>query len=201
MFSHILECPKCAHRFRHESTQGFPALIICPECKEASPGQDFSAVVICAECRTKIKVPLDMLDETDLACPQCGSALMLNDDPMRTAATGEHTFDGASDRNAFRRILKDGEVFDKYRIIRLLGHGGMAEVYLAEHLLLKQKCALKLMRSSASGNDEIFVKRFVREAKLSHSLEHPNIVRVYDAGSDYKSGNLFIAMEIGRAHV
>ena len=128
MFSHILECPKCTHRFRHESAGDFRALITCPECKTASPGQDFSAVVICAECRTKIKVPLDMLDETDLVCPECGHELKLDDDPMRTAAAGEHTFDGTSDRKAFRRMLQDGDVFNKYRIIRLLGHGGMAEV-------------------------------------------------------------------------
>ena len=94
-------------------------------------------------------------------------------------------------------ILKEGDLFDKYRIVRRSGHGGMAEVYQAEHLLLNRIFALKLMRypDSARTNRDVYQQRFLREARLTFSLDHPSVVRVFDAGCDRKSGLLFIVME------
>ena len=92
-------------------------------------------------------------------------------------------------------MLHPGDVFEKYRIIKLIGSGGMAEIYLAEHILLKTYYAIKVMKNNSSGNKELLCKRFLREAKCVLQLKHPNIVRVYDAGCDSVSGHLFIAME------
>ena len=57
-------------------------------------------------------------------------------------------------------LLKPDDFFDKYRIVSFIGRGGMSEVYLAEHLLLKQFCALKIMTDPTGGRDpEIFSAR------------------------------------------
>ena len=51
------------------------------------------------------------------------------------------------------------------------------------------------MQNNFASDDPVYARRFLREARLSHKIEHPNIVRVFDVGSDFKSGHLFIAME------
>ncbi|HEX9236802.1 MAG TPA: serine/threonine-protein kinase, partial [Actinomycetota bacterium] len=78
-----------------------------------------------------------------------------------------------------------------YRIERLLGRGGMGLVYLATHIRLGRKVALKLLASELA-DDPKFRERFVRESKLAASLDHPNIIPIYDA--DEVDGVLFIAM-------
>ena len=136
-------------------------------------------------------MPLSILNNRNNVCPHCRTRLVPEEQLL-----GDDTVSGKTHPvSAKKRMLNDGELFDKYRIIRLLGRGGMAEVYLAEHLLLKQQCALKLMQRSMETEDQIFAKRFIREAKLTHQFTHPNIVKVFDAGSDFKTGYLFLAME------
>jgi serine/threonine protein kinase len=78
-----------------------------------------------------------------------------------------------------------------YRIEALLGRGGMSVVYLAEHMRLGRKVALKLLASVLS-EDEGFRDRFVRESRRAAELDHPNIVPIYDAGE--ADGQLYIAM-------
>jgi serine/threonine protein kinase len=88
--------------------------------------------------------------------------------------------------------LSSGTTFAGYRIIRLLGSGGMGEVYLAEHPRLPRRDALKILPSAVSA-DDAFRRRFEREADLAASLWHPNIVEVHDRG-DFE-GQLWIAMD------
>lgn len=77
-----------------------------------------------------------------------------------------------------------GDVIDgKYRIVRLIGRGGMGAVYLAEHLALGRPVALKLMGEALRANEQ-YVRRFEREAKATFGLEHRNVVRVYDYGRE-----------------
>jgi len=78
-----------------------------------------------------------------------------------------------------------------YRIESLLGLGGMSVVYLAEDLRLKRRVALKLLAASLA-EDESFRDRFLRESELAASIDHPNIVPIYEAGST--EDRLFIAM-------
>jgi Protein kinase domain/WD40-like Beta Propeller Repeat len=78
-----------------------------------------------------------------------------------------------------------------YRIEAVLGRGGMSSVYRAEHRHLRRKVALKILAPALSEN-EGFRQRFLRESQLAASLDHPNIVPIYDAGES--DGLLFIAM-------
>ena len=78
-----------------------------------------------------------------------------------------------------------------YRIESLLGWGGMSVVYLAEDLRLKRRVALKLLAAGLA-EDESFRDRFLRESELAASIDHPNIVPIYEAGTT--EDILFIAM-------
>ena len=69
-----------------------------------------------------------------------------------------------------------------YRILRELGHGGMATVYLAEQESIEREVALKVMSPALGAADPSFSARFVREAKIVAKLAHPHITAVYDVG-------------------
>jgi eukaryotic-like serine/threonine-protein kinase len=84
-------------------------------------------------------------------------------------------------------------LFDgRYRVMRKLGSGGMADVYLAEDEELGRRVAIKIL-NDRHANDEQFVERFRREAKNAAGLSHPNIVSIYDRGE--AEGTYYIAME------
>ncbi len=85
-------------------------------------------------------------------------------------------------------------VFDgRYRILRRLGTGGMANVYLAEDTELGRRVAIKILNDRYA-HDDLFVERFRREAKSAAGLSHPNIVSIYDRGE--AEGTYYIAMEV-----
>src|SRR3954447_2454796 len=85
------------------------------------------------------------------------------------------------------------QVFDgRYRVVRKLGTGGMANVYLAEDQELGRSVAIKML-DERHAQDEQFVERFRREASNAAGLSHPNIVSVYDRG--HAEGTYYIAME------
>lgn len=89
-------------------------------------------------------------------------------------------------------IMKGQKINDRYQIIKSIGEGGMANVYLAYDTILDRDVAVKVLRGDLS-NDDKFVRRFQREALNASSLSHPNIVEVYDVGDD--NGQYFIVME------
>jgi serine/threonine-protein kinase len=88
--------------------------------------------------------------------------------------------------------LADGQAFAGYTILRVLGTGGMGEVYLAEHPRLPRRDALKVLGTQVS-NDAEYRQRFNQEAEMVATLRHPNIVTIYDRGDS--DGQLWIAME------
>ena len=89
-------------------------------------------------------------------------------------------------------IAKGQKINDRYEVIRSIGEGGMANVYLGYDTILDRNVAIKILRGDLS-NDEKFVRRFQREALSASSLAHPNIVEVYDVGED--DGLYYIVME------
>ncbi|WP_323182798.1 serine/threonine-protein kinase [Aldersonia sp. NBC_00410] len=88
--------------------------------------------------------------------------------------------------------LSDGDTFAGFRIIRLLGAGGMGEVYLAQHPRLPRRDALKLLPREWSADPD-YRSRFAREADLASTLWHPHIVGVHDRGEH--EGQLWISMD------
>ncbi len=89
-------------------------------------------------------------------------------------------------------IIKGQLIDNRYKIIKSIGEGGMANVYLAFDTILEREVAVKILRGDLA-EDEKFVRRFQREANSASSLKHPNIVEVYDVGED--DGKYFIVME------
>ena len=97
----------------------------------------------------------------------------------------------AAPRHTPAMTLAPGTTLAAYAIERLLGRGGMGEVYLATHEGLGRKVALKLLAPELAA-DPAFRERFIAESRLAASLDHPHIVPIYEAGET--DGKLFLAM-------
>ncbi len=89
-------------------------------------------------------------------------------------------------------LSKGQKINGRYEIIKSIGEGGMANVYLAYDSILDRQVALKVLRGDLS-NDDKFIRRFQREAKSVSDLNHPNIVEVYDVGEE--DNQYYIVME------
>src|ERR1700676_1256815 len=88
--------------------------------------------------------------------------------------------------------LAGGQVLGDYEIVSVAGSGGMGVVYKATQRSLGRVVALKVIREEI-GSDSEYRERFLREARLAASVDHPNIVTVYDVGD--QEGRLFLAMQ------
>ncbi len=141
---------------------------------------------------------------TQPACPVCGHPLpadapvglcprcLLDSATVTSAGTGSGS--GVTTFTAAARPVP-GEMFGGYRILRLLGRGGMGEVWEADHLESGRRVALKVMSHKlASETDR---KRFFREGRLAAAVSHPNVIYIY--GSEEINGVPVIAMELVHA--
>src|ERR671923_695409 len=84
-----------------------------------------------------------------------------------------------------------GTTFANYRVESLIGRGGMGVVYRATDLSLERPVALKLIAPELA-EDQRFRTRFLREPRLAASLDHPNVIPIYEAGE--RDGQLYLAM-------
>ena len=117
-------------------------------------------------------------------CPLCGAAYA--NDHSRCAKDGAML--------VVSMELEPGRVISgKYRIVRLLGRGGMGTVYLADHILLGRQRALKFISNELSQSPR-FLARFRREAQAAIELRHPNVIEVVDL-DQAEDGSPYIAME------
>ena len=82
----------------------------------------------------------------------------------------------------------------RYRILRVIGEGGMGVVYAAEHVLIEKQVAIKVLRETFTSRPDV-VERFRQEAKSASKIGHPNIVDVSDFG-ETPSGQSYIVMEM-----
>lgn len=89
-------------------------------------------------------------------------------------------------------LSKGQKINDRYEILKSIGEGGMANVYLAHDIILDRDVAIKVLRGDLENNEK-FIRRFQREAKSVSDLSHPNIVEVYDVGEE--DGQHYIVME------
>src|SRR5579862_2043320 len=137
-------------------------------------------------------------------CSSCGAAMVSGDElatmdfvgskPRASArASGSAKVSGSSGGLLTEgRFLPGRLLAGRYRIIALLGKGGMGEVYRADDLTLGQPVALKFLFEEAS-HDEALLERFRNEVRLSRRVSHPNVCRVYDVGE--VDGHTFFTME------
>ncbi|HEX7704357.1 MAG TPA: serine/threonine-protein kinase, partial [Kofleriaceae bacterium] len=116
-------------------------------------------------------------------CPSCGKAAQ--------ATTPEPA---ASGPLRAQNEMIGREIAGRFRILSLLGEGGMGAVYRGEQISLRRAVAIKVLRPELSANQALLA-RFSREAEAVAKLDHPNSVKVYDFGQD-ADGSLFIAMEL-----
>ncbi|HEY7309600.1 MAG TPA: serine/threonine-protein kinase [Gemmataceae bacterium] len=94
---------------------------------------------------------------------------------------------------ALRREASEARRLGQYQLNQRLGAGGMGEVYLAEHRLLKRPCAVKLIHPQIAGDTEM-LRRFEREVRATAQLTHPNTVEIYDYGHA-EDGTFYYVME------
>jgi eukaryotic-like serine/threonine-protein kinase len=87
-----------------------------------------------------------------------------------------------------------GEVINNYRVLSLLGEGGMGAVYLAEHPFMGRKAAIKVLRGDLAG-DRGLVERFMNEARAANAIRHPNIIDIIDVGRT-PAGVPYLMMEL-----
>ena len=95
--------------------------------------------------------------------------------------------------SSLEREARVARQLGQYRLQRLLGAGGMGEVYLAEHRLLKRPCAVKLIRPERASDPQL-LQRFEREVQATALLSHPNTVEIYDYGHT-DEGTFYYVME------
>jgi serine/threonine-protein kinase len=104
-----------------------------------------------------------------------------------TAVYGTHTI------NTLRTEAYEARLLNQYRLGRKLGGGGMGEVYLAEHQMLKRPCAIKLIRPDLAGIHRVFA-RFEREVRATAQLSHWNTIEIFDYGRN-DDGAFYYVME------
>src|SRR4051812_27854969 len=124
-------------------------------------------------------------------CSSCGAALISADTVTRVGLSGGPPIPPPLPIENAR--FPPGRMFaGRYRIVSLLGRGGMGEVYRADDLKLGQRVALKLL-SVAREREAEFLRRFVAEVRLARAIGHPNVCRVYDIGE--AEGWHYLSME------
>ncbi|HET7584137.1 MAG TPA: serine/threonine-protein kinase [Gemmatimonadaceae bacterium] len=118
-------------------------------------------------------------------CPQCGT--------QYAPAVMFCPRDGTALRAVAGAGLVGDVLAERYRVVRVLGEGGMGRVYLAEHVKMGRQCAIKVMNPTLA-NDDAALGRFNREAANASRISHPHVAAIYDFG-ETPDGLVYLAME------
>src|SRR5512136_247296 len=155
-----------------------PSMVQCPNCS----AQNLPDSRFCSSCAQPLSEPSQMPTATGMA-----------GEPPRAQAETPHVARIISSDTIPAGGFTPGTVLaDRYRIIGLLGRGGMGEVYRADDLKLGQPVALKFLPPKLA-EDPVRRERFFAEVRITRQLSHPNICRVYDIGEI--DGRHFLSME------
>jgi hypothetical protein len=139
---------------------------LCPACGASVAGHER----FCSTCGVRLNAPAPETTRTN---------------PARRGPT----FPAATDEGCF---APGAVLAQRYRIVTLLGRGGMGEVYRADDLLLRQPVAMKFLPRAATSN-EFALSQFLNEVRVAREVSHPNVCRVYDIGE--AEGLTFLTME------
>jgi hypothetical protein len=126
------------------------------------------------------------------ATPKAASGQVLPRSSGPRTTSGLRTSTSSSGFASESRFLPGALLAGRYRIVALLGRGGMGEVYRADDLVLGQPVALKFLPEAAAGNEEL-LNRFRNEVRTARRVSHSNVCRVYDVGE--VEGHTFLSME------
>ncbi|MDB4892413.1 MAG: hypothetical protein JWL61_4268, partial [Gemmatimonadetes bacterium] len=119
-------------------------------------------------------------------CPTCGTEYPANERFCPRDGTALRSQSGSTD-------LVGSIIAERYHVIKKLGEGGMGQVYLAEHVKMGRKSAVKVMNPGMV-NDADAISRFNREAANASRINHPNVAGIYDFG-ETSEGLIYLAME------
>ncbi len=126
-------------------------------------------------------------------CPRCGDALRSPTVSISSKPAQGHAFATPAPAVSHARGFAPGSMIgDRYRVVSLLGSGGMGEVYGADDLKLGQRVALKFLPAYRA-TDSSWRDQFYAEVRIARQISHPNVCRVYDIGES--EGRLFLSME------
>jgi eukaryotic-like serine/threonine-protein kinase len=100
---------------------------------------------------------------------------------------------GAHRMDVLRKRVEEAQMLGQYKLQQRLGGGGMGEVFLAEHVLLRRPCAIKLIRADRAGDPKNLL-RFMHEVQATATLSHPNTIQVFDYGQT-EDGTFYYVME------
>ncbi|HYP13583.1 MAG TPA: serine/threonine-protein kinase, partial [Bryobacteraceae bacterium] len=142
--------------------------------------------------------------ENSRFCNLCGAPIVLDVYATRTLAATQAIASTSGNRSVSSRFSTSAAdsqqeerfppgslLINRYRVISLLGKGGMGEVYRADDLALGQSVALKFLPESLSNNDDALM-RFRNEVRVARQVSHPNVCRVHDVGE--VDGHIFLSM-------
>ena len=142
---------------------------------------------------------LEAVERTAYVSEKCGAdeTLLSQIEALMLAADSEEDLVSDLVRSATTSLIDEeqrlNQPIGQFKLVKVIGEGGMGIVYLAIQSVLDRKVALKVTLPSLAEMDESFTKRFVREAKATAALNHPNIITIFDAGVYEKSS--YMAME------
>jgi len=139
----------------------------------------------CATCHAEIIAP-------GRFCPACAALLVPEDAATAAVARRPRPPSSASGSSDDGRFPPGSLLVDRYRVISLVGRGGMGEVYRASDLTLNQPVALKFLPQATASRPDL-LERFHGEVRIARQVSHPNVCRVYDIGE--VEGSAFISME------
>lgn len=146
--------------------------------------------VVCPGCHAPLPLAVPARAGADLACPRCGASVPL---PSAGETVARRPDTQVSDNPALAIDQPTPTLLGPYRVLGLLGAGGMGRVYRAEEPSLKRQVALKVMRPELA-SDPAAKARFVREAQAQAKVEHDHVVAIHRVGAD--AGVPFIAMPL-----
>jgi len=146
-------------------------MVRCPACSHSAAADSR----FCPHCGTALPAAEEAEHESTILA---GSSILIDDEPS-----------GSFDHGSF---LPGTLIAQRYRIVALLGKGGMGEVYRADDLKLGQSVALKFLPASLA-DDARRIQRFHEEVRIARQVTHPNVCRVYDIGE--VEGHTYLSME------
>jgi serine/threonine-protein kinase len=152
----------------------------CPNCGTIAP----EAATVCRACESELQTIAAAFETVAMA-----AAAPLGARPASVSSPSRLSSSSIVDEG---RFLPGTLIAGRYRVISLLGRGGMGEVYRATDLTLGQSVALKFLPEAAASNERL-LERFHNEVRVARQVSHPNVCRVYDIGE--ADGYPFISME------